>query len=86
MTRNHLFVALVGLLLTSCVLPPTQAERLTYEAVAPAHAAYVVNDATLDPMAKQRRLDLLDAWRIRVGVAAPGGPVQPAPKPTEVPQ
>lgn len=54
-------------LLSSCVLPPTQAELQTYEVVAPAHAAYVSADQSLPPDAKQRRLDLLEAWRVRVG-------------------
>lgn len=86
MTRHRITVALLGLL-ASCVLPPTEAEKLTYEAIAPAHAAYVVHDQALDPLAKQRRLDLLEAWRIRVGVANPSAPpVTPAPAPTEVPQ
>lgn len=52
---------------TACVLPPTQAELATYETVAPEHRAYVEADPRLDVTAKQRRLDLLEAWRIRVG-------------------
>lgn len=52
---------------TACVLPPTQAELATYNAVAPEHRAYVEADAKMDATAKARRLDLLEAWRIRVG-------------------
>lgn len=78
---------LCALALTGCVLPPTQADLLTYQSVAPAHAAYVIADPALDPMAKQRRLDLLEAWRIRVRVGVAKEPaVQPAPNPLEVPQ
>lgn len=70
MNRNTIRVALLGLSLTSCTVPPTQAELLTYEAIAPAHAQYVSQDPNLSPDAKQRRLDLLEAWRIRVGGGA----------------
>jgi hypothetical protein len=83
--KNRTSVGLLALLSCSCVLPPTQAEQMTYQAVAPAHAAYVIADPALDPMARQRRLDLLEAWRIRVGVAKEPA-VQPAPNPLEVPQ
>ncbi len=83
--KRHLSVAIVAVLLPACTLPPTQAEQLTYQAIAPAHAAYVLADPMLDPMAKQRRLDLLEAWRVRVGVAV-APPVQPAPVRPELPQ
>lgn len=68
MTRRTT-VAAVGLLLLlgACALPPSQAEMLTYQAIAPDHAIYVQQDLNLPPDAKQRRLDLLEAWRIRVG-------------------
>lgn len=61
--------ALAALLLTGCVLPPSDADRLTFEAVAPDHARYVQADPTMPADAKQRRLDLLEAWRLRVGGA-----------------
>ena len=61
--------ALAALLLTGCVLPPTEADRLTFEAIAPDHARYVLADPALPADAKQRRLDLLEAWRLRVGGA-----------------
>jgi hypothetical protein len=81
-------VGLLALLACSCTLPPTQAERLTYESIAPAHARYVMGDAALDPLAKQRRLDLLETWRIRVGAPkAPADvPAMPAPVPEEAPK
>lgn len=69
--RNGALAAL--LLLPACVLPPTQAELDTYNAVAPEYRAYVEADPSLDVAdatgrtAKARRLDLLEAWRIRVG-------------------
>lgn len=66
--NRHLLPCLPFILCAAgCVLPPTQAELLTYQAVAPAHATYVRADPNLDDLAKQRRLDLLEAWRIRVG-------------------
>jgi hypothetical protein len=66
---------LLALLLTTCalcpacVLPPTEAEKSTHDVVAPAHRAYVEADPLLDAGAKQRRLDLLESWRVRVGGA-----------------
>jgi len=50
-----------------CAFQPTQAEKATYEVIAPEHARYVQADTLLAPDQKQRRLDLLEAWRIRVG-------------------
>lgn len=69
MIRNAKWALVALLFLTSCTLPPTQAEQATYQAIAPAHRAYVEVDTTLDAAAKQRRLDLLESWRIRAGVA-----------------
>lgn len=64
-----LFSACGASLAAACVMPPTQAELLTYQTVAPDHARYVEADPTLAPDQKQRRLDLLEAWRVRVGGA-----------------
>lgn len=66
-TATVLALAIAGSVLSGCVLPPTQAELATYNAVAPEHRAYVEADPKLDVTAKARRLDLLEAWRIRVG-------------------
>lgn len=67
MSKRTLLAALPLLLAAGCTLPPTQAELLTFQAIAPDHAVYVQQDVNLPPDAKQRRLDLLEAWRIRVG-------------------
>lgn len=69
MKHRHRIASLFLLAVPACALPPSQAEQATYQAIAPAHRAYVEADATLDPAAKQRRVDLLEAWRIRAGVA-----------------
>lgn len=55
--------------LTACTTTP--AERATYDAIAPAHAAYVQNDPTLSAEQVRRRLDMLQAWGIRVGAIQP---------------
>lgn len=61
---------LLALLLASCTPREyVSADRLTYEAVAPAHAAYVQADPQLTPDQKQARLDLLQSWRFRVEAA-----------------
>ena len=62
------FLLCCVLLLASCI-GPTQAELATYQAIGPAHKSYVTSDANLDAASKQARLDLLEAWRIRVGGA-----------------
>lgn len=69
MKHRHRIASLFLLAVPACVLPPTQAEQATYQAIEPAHRAYVEADTTLDAAAKQRRLDLLESWRIRAGVA-----------------
>lgn len=64
-----LLVALVcAAALTSCtpVQAYVQADRATYEAIAPPHARYVAADASLSPEQKQDRQDLLDTWRKRI--------------------
>lgn len=55
-----------AILLFAPACTTTPAERATYDAIAPAHAAYVQNDANLTAQEKQRRLDLLESWRLRV--------------------
>lgn len=54
--------------LTSCGAI-TPADKLTHDEIAPAHAAYVQADPVLTAEQKQRRLDLLESWRVRVGGA-----------------
>lgn len=64
--------------LTSCtpVQAYVQADRATYEAIAPPHARYVAADASLSPEQKQDRQDLLDTWRRRIEVAEGAGDSQ----------
>jgi hypothetical protein len=62
---------LLLLSLTACTATP--AERATYDAIAPAHAAYVQSDPSLSPEQVQRRLDMLHAWGVRVGAIKPAG-------------
>jgi multidrug efflux pump subunit AcrA (membrane-fusion protein) len=60
--------ALVALLsFASCTATP--AEVSTYQAIAPLFTAYVENDGTLTPMERQRRLDLVMAWGVRLAPA-----------------
>lgn len=63
MRNTILFLLLLG----GCV-PPSIAEKATYNAIAPAHRAYVEADTSLDVQQKQRRFDLLATWRIAVGL------------------
>ena len=43
-----------------------KADRLTYDAIAPAYRAYVEADKALDPAAKQSRMRLLDSWKLHI--------------------
>lgn len=42
-----------------------EADRATYEAIAPDHRMYVTNDPSLSQDQKTRRLDLLNSWDLR---------------------
>jgi len=46
-----------------------EADRLTYEAIAPDHRRYVDGDPALTDEQRQRRRDTLDAWRVRLDLA-----------------
>jgi hypothetical protein len=66
--KKLLMPAVLGLLcLPSCTVTP--ADVSTYQQIGPAHAAYVQADPALTAEQKQRRLDLVESWRIRVGGA-----------------
>lgn len=70
-----LLVGSLALLCIGCAGPSSlyvQADRATYEAVAPAHAAYVEADPNLSAEQKARRLRTLTSWDDRVK-AAEGG-------------
>lgn len=68
MTNRKTVAALCAVaVLAGCTMPPTQAELLTFQAVAPEYAAYIVGDPNMPPDGVQRRLDLIESWRIRVG-------------------
>lgn len=55
-----------------------EADRATYEAVAPRYSDYVENDPSLDSDEKRRRLRTITTWRLRLEQAET--PVQPAPE------
>lgn len=63
---------LCGLLFASCGTPGVayvQADRDTLDAIVPEYTAYVLNDATLDQAARDRRLLTVELWRKRVQAA-----------------
>ena len=43
-----------------------EADRLTYNAIAPKYKAYVEADATLDADTKRLRLNVLTTWNMRL--------------------
>ena len=55
--------------LGGCVNPSAQAEKATFEAIAPEYSAYVQADPNLSAEAKSIRLDTVETWRRRVEVA-----------------
>lgn len=48
------------------------ADRATHDAIAPEYAAYVAADPNLDPIQKDRRLNTVATWRMRVERAEAG--------------
>ena len=65
---------LAVLLVGSCAGPSdayVAADRATFEAIAPAHRAYLEADATLDAEQRARRLAVLATWELRIRHAAP---------------
>ena len=53
------------LALASCV-SPNAADEARYKVIGPEYRAYVEADPALDATQKQRRLDLVEAWRMSV--------------------
>ncbi len=49
------------------------ADRATFDVIAPAYLAYVRGDASLDQLQVQRRARLVDTWRIRIERAEAAG-------------
>lgn len=43
-----------------------EADRLTYDAIAPSYRAYVEADPELNEASKQSRYRLLDTWKLRI--------------------
>jgi len=65
---------LVALSCGSCAGPAdayVAADLATFEAVAPAHRAYLEADVTLDAEQRARRLAVLDTWWLRLRHASP---------------
>ena len=50
-----------------------EADRATFDAIAPAYLEYVRGDETLDEEQVDRRSRLVDSWRIRIEQAEGGG-------------
>jgi len=56
------------MLLAGCASSPSEAEIKTYKIVSVEYKTYVTKDLNLSESAKQRRLDLIETWRIRLGL------------------
>lgn len=74
MRRWKSVASLLGLAVVccSCAGPAeayVQADRATYEAIAPEYRAYVEADEDLDEAQVQRRIDLLSTWEARIRAA-----------------
>lgn len=74
-TARNLMISLLvlaGVVATcGCTVSDTyvQADRATYDAIAPAHRAYVQQDAALSLEQRERRLTVLETWRKRLEAA-----------------
>lgn len=63
-----IFVFVAVLWLVGCTIPSgyVVADRMTYDAIADEHRAYVQGDPLLTKAKRQRRLDLVDSWDARL--------------------
>lgn len=74
-TARNLMLSLLVLagVVATCGCTPSdsyvQADRATFDAIAPAHRAYVQQDAALTLEQRDRRLTALDTWRQRLEAA-----------------
>lgn len=66
MTINVDIRAFVLVGLAACC-PPRDAERQTYDVIAPEYSSYVQGDVKLTDEQKSRRLRTVDTWKVRVG-------------------
>jgi hypothetical protein len=67
--RSQLLAVVLSVLIPACAaLDPAyvQAERATFDALAPAHRSYVDADLDLSGDEKARRMRLLDSWEARI--------------------
>ena len=83
MNRTRTACALVALLFVAGCTPVqsyVEANRAIYDAVAPAHRAYVTADPALTLEQKDRRLRTLDEWR-KLQEAAESRPAPTPPRP-----
>ena len=70
-SNRRLCIALICLIMAGCSPASlyVEADRSTYDVIAPAHLAYVQGDATLTPEQKARRVALLETWAQRIAEA-----------------
>lgn len=67
-----LLVILAAMCLVGCRFPKRlqiEADRATYEAIAPEYREYVKTDESLDAEEKARRYRTLDTWEMRIRAA-----------------
>lgn len=69
-----LLMASCGLVGCGTVAPAyVEADRLTYQAIAPEYKHYVEKDANLSEAEKAMRLQTLGTWALRLAAAGAGG-------------
>jgi hypothetical protein len=66
--RRKAVLTLVLLAGTGCSVQDeyVEADRATFDVVAPAHEKYLKSDSSLSGEERERRLRLLDSWRLRI--------------------
>lgn len=69
--RSIVLCSLIPWLCSCASLDPltVQAERATYDAIAPEYRAYVLRDGNLQPVQKEIRMRTLDSWNERITAA-----------------
>lgn len=70
--KANLLILFAALTLASCAGVPrtyVDADRATYDAIAPEYSGYITDDESLSDGQKQIRIDTLESWDARISAA-----------------
>ena len=76
-TLSILLVGLLAVVCSGCVGQYVEADRATFDAIAPEYLGYVENDTRLTPDQVARRQRTVETWRMRIEASASSSPLWP---------